>query len=157
MPALPCIDAPRRCAPVAPVTNRDQYQHGRFIEREFSIDNPLVRIHFNIVMIKWTGLAPWDFESPFSGSLTSTFLEAALYTFPEERTLSLRERQSLLPTQPPCLHPHCASASTAEHTRHKHDREGHILALVQGKVFNTFWVVPSPLDNGPREKRFYEM
>jgi len=22
-------------------------------------------------MIKWTGLAPWDFESPFPGSLTS--------------------------------------------------------------------------------------
>jgi len=27
-------------------------------EREFFIDNLLVRIHFIIVMIKWTGLAP---------------------------------------------------------------------------------------------------
>jgi len=27
-----------------------------------------------IVMIKWTGLAPWEFEFPFPGSLTSTFL-----------------------------------------------------------------------------------
>jgi len=27
-----------------------------------------------IVMIRWTGLAPWEFEFPFSGSLTSTFL-----------------------------------------------------------------------------------
>ena len=31
-------------------------------EREFFIDNPLVRVHFIIVMIRWTGLAPWEFE-----------------------------------------------------------------------------------------------
>ena len=43
-------------------------------ERFFSIDNLLVRIHFIIVMIRWTGLAPWEFEFPFPGSLTSTFL-----------------------------------------------------------------------------------
>ena len=43
-------------------------------EREFCIDNLLVRIHFIIVMIRWTGLAPWEFEFPFPGSLTSTFL-----------------------------------------------------------------------------------
>ena len=35
----------------------------------------LVRIHFIIVMIRWTGLAPWEFEFPFPGSLTSTFLQ----------------------------------------------------------------------------------
>jgi len=34
-------------------------------EREFFIDSLLVRIHFIIVMIGWTGLAPWEFESPF--------------------------------------------------------------------------------------------
>jgi len=27
-----------------------------------------------IVMIRWTGLAPWEFEFPFPGSLASTFL-----------------------------------------------------------------------------------
>jgi len=27
-----------------------------------------------IVMMRWTGLAPWEFEFPFPGSLTSTFL-----------------------------------------------------------------------------------
>ena len=43
-------------------------------ERDFSIDNLLVRIHFIIEMIWWTGLAPWEFESPFPGSLISTFL-----------------------------------------------------------------------------------
>ena len=44
-------------------------------QREFFIDNLLVRIHFIIVMIRWTGLAPWEFEFPFPGGLTSTFLE----------------------------------------------------------------------------------
>ena len=29
-------------------------------EREFFIDNLLVRIHFIIVMIRWAGLAPWQ-------------------------------------------------------------------------------------------------
>ena len=48
------------------------------IEREFSIDNLLVRIHFIIVMISWTGLAPCEFEFPLPGSLTSTFLGPGL-------------------------------------------------------------------------------
>ena len=43
-------------------------------EREFVVDNLLVRIHFIIVMNRWTGLAPWELELPFPGSLTSTFL-----------------------------------------------------------------------------------
>ena len=30
-------------------------------ERDFFIDNLLVRIHCIIEMIKWTGLAPWEF------------------------------------------------------------------------------------------------
>ena len=34
-------------------------------EREFFTDNLLVRVHFIMVMIRWTGLAPWEFESPF--------------------------------------------------------------------------------------------
>ena len=45
-------------------------------ERERVVDNPLVRIHFIIVMIWWTGLAPWEFEYPFPGSLICTFLES---------------------------------------------------------------------------------
>jgi len=39
-------------------------------QREFVVDNLLVRIHFIIVMIRWTGLAPWEFEFPFPDSLT---------------------------------------------------------------------------------------
>ena len=43
-------------------------------EIEFFIDSLLVRIHFIIVMIRWAGLAPWEFEFRFPGSHTSTFL-----------------------------------------------------------------------------------
>jgi hypothetical protein len=37
------------------------------------MDNLQVRIHFIIVMFRWTGLAPWQFEFPFLGSLTVCF------------------------------------------------------------------------------------
>ena len=43
-------------------------------EREFFIHNLMVRIHFIIVIIGWTGLAPWEFEFPFPCSFTSKFL-----------------------------------------------------------------------------------
>jgi len=33
-------------------------------QREFFIDNLLVRIHFIIVVIRRTSLAPWEFEFP---------------------------------------------------------------------------------------------
>ena len=35
--------------------------------------------HFIIVMIRWTGLAPWAVEFPFPGSLTSTFRAGRLF------------------------------------------------------------------------------
>ena len=44
-------------------------------ERDFFIADLLVRIHFIIVMIRWTGPAPWEFEFPLPGSLISTFEE----------------------------------------------------------------------------------
>ena len=53
-----------------------QRHRGR-LEREFVIDNLLVRIYFIIMMIRWTGLAPWEFEFSFAGSLTSTLLKQA--------------------------------------------------------------------------------
>jgi len=46
------------------------------LERELFIDNLLIRIHFIIEMIWWTGLAPWEFEFPFPGSLITTFLSS---------------------------------------------------------------------------------
>jgi len=47
---------------------------GSLCQREFFIDNLLVQIHFSIVLIRWTSLAPWEFEFPFPASLASTFL-----------------------------------------------------------------------------------
>ena len=39
---------------------------GQYVaEKEFFMDDLLVRIHFIIVMIRWTGLAPWEFKFPF--------------------------------------------------------------------------------------------
>jgi len=46
-------------------------------DREF-IDNLLVRIHCIIVMVRWTGLAPWEFEFPFPGSRVSTLTAPAV-------------------------------------------------------------------------------
>ena len=40
-------------------------------ERRFFIDNLLVRIHFIIVMVRWTGLAPWVFEQPNATRIVS--------------------------------------------------------------------------------------
>ena len=58
------------------VIKKKKHHSGQHAEREteFFIDSLLVRIHFTIVMIRWTGFAPWEFEFPFPGSLTSTFL-----------------------------------------------------------------------------------
>jgi len=44
-------------------------------EREFFIDNLLLRIHFIIVIIRWTGLATWEFDFFFPGGLSSTFVQ----------------------------------------------------------------------------------
>jgi len=45
-------------------------------DADLLIDNLLVRIHFIIVMIRWTGLAPWEFrptcDSPFGDAWTSS-------------------------------------------------------------------------------------
>ena len=40
----------------------DAGQHRLLIEREFFIDNLLVRIYLTIVIVRWTGLAPWNFS-----------------------------------------------------------------------------------------------
>ena len=49
-------------------------RNGALLERDFLIGNLLTPIHFIMEMIWWTGLAPWEFELPFSGSLISTVL-----------------------------------------------------------------------------------
>ena len=47
--------------PVLPVLQTVLVQE--HLRRGFFIDNLLVRIHFIIVMIRWTGLAPWRFTA----------------------------------------------------------------------------------------------
>jgi len=47
-------------------------------DREFFIDNLLIRIHSIIEMIWWTGLVPRESEFPFPGSLKSTFLKVGV-------------------------------------------------------------------------------
>jgi len=44
-------------------------------ETDFFIDNLLVRILLMVGIFGKTGLAPWEFEFPFLGSLISTFLK----------------------------------------------------------------------------------
>ena len=48
-------------------------------------------------MIWWTGLAPWEFEFPFPGSYTSTFLERRVFT----RAVVSRSRAGRNPEHPP--------------------------------------------------------
>ena len=48
-------------------------------ERDFLIDNLLVRIHFIIEMIRWTGLAPCEFEFPFPGSLHAFLIDDSCF------------------------------------------------------------------------------
>ena len=57
------------------------------------VANLLVRIHFSIVMVRWTGLAPWEFEFLFAGSLTSTgpaLLQPARQTGEDRFTLYIK-------------------------------------------------------------------
>ena len=44
-------------------------------------------------MIRWTGLAPWEFEFPFTGSLTSTFLVVLLIPQTLNRSSGMREER----------------------------------------------------------------
>jgi hypothetical protein len=52
----------------------------RFSEREFWTDHLLVRIYLIIVMIRRTGLATWECEFSFPGSIPHTFLVEAVLT-----------------------------------------------------------------------------
>ena len=48
-------------------------------EREIFVNNLQARIHLIIEMIWWTGHAPWEFEFPFPGGLTSTAVILSLF------------------------------------------------------------------------------
>jgi len=63
-------------------------------EKEFFIDNLLVRIQFIVVMIRWTGLAPWEFEFPFLQIINNVVDKLAL------RILSVNLNPSTLNSEP---------------------------------------------------------
>ena len=50
-------------------------------------------------MIKRTGLAPWEFEFPFPGSLTSTFLISAGGNLQREAGIVLSQRSRVRPPE----------------------------------------------------------
>ena len=68
-------------------------------ERGFLIDNLLVRIQR---CFGWTGLAPWDFEFPFPGSLISTFLASlvmrVIHLVPSHQSSPLIANSAMLAT-----------------------------------------------------------
>ena len=66
---------------------------------EFFIDNLLVRAHFIIVVIRCTGLAPWGFQFPVPGSLTSTLRNAGF------ATRASRQARARAPPPPPSRTP----------------------------------------------------
>jgi hypothetical protein len=80
-------------------------------KREFLIGNLPVRIHFIVVMIRWTGLAPWKFEFPFPGHLTSTFQSGqgarrvSTNAIHGQLPDTLNPKSSTLNTQPGCWIP----------------------------------------------------
>ena len=49
------------------------FDHATERERESFTDELLVRIHLIIVMIRWIGLAPWEFEFHSPDSLATRF------------------------------------------------------------------------------------
>ena len=72
-------------------------------ERDLCIDNLLVRIHFIIVMIGCTGLAPWEFEFPFPGSLAST--SPNYWRKPTDLNCNPDPKPQTLNPKPSTLHP----------------------------------------------------
>jgi hypothetical protein len=49
-------------------------------EKDFFIDDPLVRIHLVIEMIWWTGLAPWEVEFPRRACTRGFCLPQSVFT-----------------------------------------------------------------------------
>ena len=90
----------------------------RTTERKFFIDNLLVRTHLIIEIISWTGLAPWEYEFLFPGSLIPTFLDKdhiLLSRFSSTspafhlRPSTLNPHTQTLTPQPSTLNPHSST------------------------------------------------
>ena len=67
---LPFALCPTHCASLYNTYTRlGPLSSEHICEREFFIDNLLVRIHYIIVRIKWTGLAPWEHIKDSQGQI----------------------------------------------------------------------------------------
>ena len=66
-------------------------------QRELCIDELLVRTHFLNVVIRWTGLAPWEFEFLSPGCHTFTFLDKPVMVVVTLRAVPLWACGSSLP------------------------------------------------------------
>ena len=69
--------------------------------REFFSDNQLVRNHFFIEIIWWTGLAPWEIEFPFPGSSTSGWPSTPRPACPAKREGEVDQVSPPLSIRPP--------------------------------------------------------
>ena len=63
---------------------------GSGVERELFIDNLLVRIHFIILMIRWTGLAPWEVRGYVCGRVAARVGRGSVEVRQEEQALRRR-------------------------------------------------------------------
>jgi len=50
------------------------------MQREFFIDNLMIRIHYISEMIWWAGLAPWESEFPFSVLTSTSRMQVAIHS-----------------------------------------------------------------------------
>ena len=71
------LDSSRTADRTAGISLVNRIDQATLLLRETSLRHLMVWINFIIVVIRWNGLAPWEFVLPFSGSLTSTFLCAS--------------------------------------------------------------------------------
>jgi len=109
-------------------------------EREFFIDNLLVRIHR---CFWWTVLAPWELEFPFPGSLISTFLESG--------PLSASSRSRATPQlQGRCVLPcKCSRKSYTLHALHPAARTLHPAPCTLHRTPHTLYPAPCTLHLTP--------
>jgi len=77
---------------------RSKYAQSSKTEKEFFIDNRLVRNHLILMMIRWTGLAPWEFEFPFPDGLASSFLRK--HAFPKACKVLYGSAEQIRPPTP---------------------------------------------------------
>ena len=92
-PSKPTVgNAVGRCTGITDILPDSWFTSNQNFSRESCIANLLVRIHCIIVIIGWTGLAPWEFEISFPGSLISRTLHVVIdFLWRSNRVIFLRD------------------------------------------------------------------